>query len=193
MPSITDDIVKANKSFQTAWKGAQANIDLLKKQYVTALNNGKKISDDLRDAGMALAARRKALEEVIERCEEYLKSAKTCGNEYDMLARKAADAEKYLDQMRKDEKANAQRFKAAATDKKIKLEAEAFAKALAKAERDYESLSLVAKSINDMASTPQNYFEAFEKKRWKEMLAEYIEEQTKFSQSLRFFNDWNKF
>jgi ribosomal protein L25 (general stress protein Ctc) len=193
MPSITDDIAKANKSFQAEWKSAQANIDLLKKNYVMAVNHGKKISDDLRDAGMALAARRKALEEVIDRCEEYLKSAKACGNDYDMLARKAADAEKYLEQMRKDEKANAQRFKAAATDKKIKLEAEAFAKALDKAERDHDLLSLTLKSLNDTASTPQKYFEAFEKARWTEMLAEYVEEQRKFSQSLRFFNDWNKF
>lgn len=193
MPSITDDIAKAQKGFEAEWKSAQQNVDQLKKQYLTAINNGKKISDHLRDAGMALAARRKALEDVIERCESYLKSAQACGQQYDMLARQAADAEKYLAQMRKDEKANAQRFKAAATDKKIKLEAEAFAKALAKAERDHEMLSLTLKSLNHTASTPQKYFEDFEKQRWSEMLSDYVEEQARFTRSLQFFNDWDKF
>jgi len=142
---------------------------------------------------MALAKRRKALEDVIERAEFNLKAAQICANEYDMLARKAADAEKYLDQMRKDEKANAQRFKAAATDKKVKLEAEAFEKALAKAERDHENLARSLKNIDSMARDPQRHFETFEKEDWDKMLAEYIEEQAKFSQSLKFFNDWNKF
>lgn len=193
MAGITDDIIKAAKEFDAEYKKGKVDVDALKKQYVMALNNGKKLSDGLRDAGMALAKRRKVLEDIIDSGDRYLKIAADCADEYDMLARKAADAEKYLNQMRKDEKANAQRFKTAATDKKIKLEAEAFEKALTKAQRDYDNLEIVRKSMASSAKDPLFFFRAFDKENWDKNLDEYIVEQQKFKTSLEFFNDWNKF
>jgi len=193
MAGITDDIIKAAKEFDVDYKKGKTDVDALKKQYITALNNGKKLSNELRDAGMALDKRRKVLEDIIDRAEGHLKTAAECADEFDMLARKAADAEKYLNQMRKDEKANAQRFKAGATDKKIKLEAEAFEKALDKAERDYRSLEGSRAFSERRAKDPLEFFRLIDKENWEKNLAEYIVEQRKFNSSLEYFNRWSQF
>ncbi|MBP6337246.1 MAG: hypothetical protein KA375_06600 [Vitreoscilla sp.] len=193
MAGISDDIIKTAKEFDTEYKKARGSVDALKKQYLSALNGGKDITDGLKDAGMALAARRKTLEEILASGDFSLKIAEDCARAYDMCARKAAEAEKYLDQLRKDEKANTQRFKAAATDKKIKLEAEALEKALAKAQRDYNNLEMERKSLEKTAKGPLDFFMSFHKENWDKKLAEYIDEQYKFKSSLGFWNRWDKF
>lgn len=193
MAGITDDILKAAKEFDAEYKKGKASIDDLKKQYVLAVNGGKFITDGLRDAGMALAKQRKALEDILDNGDHCLKTAEACAKEYDMIARKAADAEKYVNQLREDEKANAQRFKAAATDKKIKLEAEAFGKALDKAQRDYDNLEIARKSLERAAKEPLDFFDAFYRKSWNKNLAEYIDEQHRFKGSLDSWNKWKGF
>ncbi len=193
MAGISDDIIKSAKEFDAEYKKAKVSVDDLKKQYLSALNGGKDITDGLKDAGMALAARRKTLEDILAHADFSLKVAQDYARQYDMCARKAADAEKYLDQLRKDEKANAQRFKAAATDKKIKLEAEALEKALAKAQRDYNNVEMERKMLEKDAKQPLDSFMSFFKENWDKKLAEYIEEQYKFKSSLSSWSKWHRF
>ena len=78
MAGIYDDIIKTAKEFDTEYKKARGSVDDLKKQYLSALNGGKDITDGLKDAGMALAARRKTLEEILASVDFSLKIAEDC-------------------------------------------------------------------------------------------------------------------
>ena len=185
--NITNDIKKSQEEFDEAYVRGKADVEVLKKQYVSVLAGGKDVSDGLKSAGMALAERRKELDHLIAIAEDLMRTAPLLNKRYDMLMRQAQDAEKYLLQLRQDKKDNEKRYKAGADDKKIKLEAEAMDKALAKAERDYAGLYAELDTVVTECKDPIGYFRRFRKERWDEALAEYAKALQDFNQSLNFF------
>ncbi len=185
--NITNDIKKSQEEFDEAYVRGKADVEVLKKQYVSVLAGGKEVSDGLKSAGMALAERRKELDQLISIAEDLMRTAPLLNKRYDMLMRQAQDAEKYLLQLRQDKKDNEKRYKAGADDKKIKLEAEAMDKALAKAERDYAGLYAELDMVATECKDPIGFFRRFRKERWDEALAEYAKALADFNESLNFF------
>lgn len=167
MPSITDEIIKAQKKLQAGI--AEAKQEHVKCQQAAAdaarIRQGR--SKDLLDAIKALIEADKAIEEGLAAIASHIKAAEQLAEKYDMIRRQAKEAEDHLAEMKETAEKAEKAAKANKADKKLQMAAELAEKAQDKAERQLEMLTMQVKSVEDFCRKPLAAFEQFQKDDWE--------------------------
>jgi hypothetical protein len=102
-----------------------------------------------------------------------LKAAAECAKEYDMALRKASDSAKYLADLQDDKKKSVAALKKAPKDASLIKKDDLLDKALAKAERDDDSLKSMVEMLETEAADPLRFFDALNKGTFVKMATEY--------------------
>jgi hypothetical protein len=171
--SITDEVIKSQKVLETAIEAAtkrQAQLTAAYKQAGTGFSDaGPRFVNALskmKEAG-------ETLERGLWEIEESIKFAKTLLNHYDMIKRKAREAEDFVeDQQEQADKAE-KAAKAAKGDKDAQKKSELAAKALDKAKAAAERVNIELTGIERVCKKPLNDFESASREEWIETLKTY--------------------
>jgi hypothetical protein len=170
MPGITDEIIKSQKEFEKAIaeaKKQQAAVERAAKEVISTSKGWEGLVDS---ALKTFNEATRTVDDGLRDLDLWIKDAEAKLKGYDMLKRKAKDAEDYLTEM-KEQAAKAEKAaKANKGDKQAQKDAELAAKALEKAEKEVKAIASQLRGTEEQCKDPLNYFNKWTKQDFEKAL-----------------------